>query len=113
MLQSFLEQKPIILALRCEIEIDFPNSNEWIVINQLNLLFQPFEQITKELEGDNSTLSVILPIIELLKIKFSKMVAEEHQVIPNMRLMVLDELERRFKGCELISLYCLSTLLDP
>ena len=32
--------KPIILALKTEIEMDFP---KWILINQINLLFHPFE----------------------------------------------------------------------
>ena len=53
--------------------------------------------------------SLILPIIERLKIKLSKIVGpEEHQLMTNMRSLVLDELNRRVKDNEFISLCCLS-----
>lgn len=74
------------------------------LINKLYYLFHRFEQTIKKLR-----VSLILPIIERLKIKLSNIVGpEEHQLMTNMRSLILDELNRRVKDNEFISLCCLS-----
>ena len=68
MLQRLLEQKKAITTANTECHPPFElQTQQWILAEKIVKLLKMFEKATREVSGDYSSVSVIIPIINSLK----------------------------------------------
>ena len=111
MLQRLAEQKKAITAANTEchppVELQ---TQQWTLAEKVVKLLKVFEEATREVSGDYSSASVIIPIINTLKKNITQ---EEDRGIMAMKRGMLRSLADRYGNIEQEPLCILTTVLDP
>ena len=82
-----------------------------IISNSINIL-QPFEDITKKICCNSSSIAEVIPLVTSLKKILSSSI-ETSDGISCFIETVLAEIDKRFNFAESNELYCIATFLDP
>lgn len=112
MLVSLYEQKQVLGAYATLYDLPSLTAQQWILINNIVDTLGPFADITKEVSNSQTSASVILPMLKMLRL----LLAREHEEslgIQTMRRDMLDSLNRRFVDVTSNKKLVLATILDP
>ena len=109
MLERLLEQKKAITASNAECQPPTElRSHQWVLAEKVVKLLKVFEEATREISGEYSSASIIIPIINSLKRTISQD-DDDHGIKRGMLKAISD----RYKDIELQPLCILATVLDP
>lgn len=112
MLDRILEQKKAITASNAECQPPTElRSQQWVLAEKVVKLLKVFEEATREISGEYSSASVIIPIINTLKRTISQ--DDDDHGIMSMKRGMLKAISDRYKDIELQPLCILATVLDP
>ena len=113
MLERLLEQKKAITASNAECQPPTElRSQQWVLAEKVVKLLKVFEEATREISGEYSSASVIIPIINTLKRIISQDDDDDHGIM-SMKRGMLKSISDRYKDIELQPLCILATVLDP
>ena len=111
MLQTIYEQKTALAAYATEHgSITMLSPNQIELTRKLIAALEPVEEITKMVSTDTASISVLIPLVKILKKALSK---HDDSGIQTMKLEMLTSLERRFDDIEESQLLLMATCLDP
>ena len=112
MLQTIYEQKIELAAYATEHgSITMLSPNQIELTRKLITALESVEEITKMISTDIASISVLIPLVKILKKAFSK--HDDDAGIHTMKLEMLTSLERRFDDIEESQLLLMATCLDP
>ena len=112
MLQTIYEQKTALAAYATEHgSITMLSPNQIELTRKLIAALEPVEEITKMVSTDTASISVLIPLVKILKKALSK--HDDDSGIQTMKLEMLTSLERRFDDIEESQLLLMATCLDP
>ena len=112
MLQTIYEQKTALAAYATEHgSITMLSPNQIELTRKLIAALEPVEEITKMVSTDTASISVLIPLVKILKKALSK--HDDDSGIQTMKLEMLTSLERRFDDIEESQLLLIATCLDP
>ena len=112
MLQTIFEQKTALAAYATEhggITMLTPNQIE--LTRKLIVALEPVEEITKMRSTDTASISVLIPLVNILQKALNK--HDDDLDIQTMKTEILTSLERRFDDIEESELLLIATCLDP
>ncbi|KAI4455847.1 zinc finger bed domain-containing protein 4 [Holotrichia oblita] len=116
MLSRLLEQKRVVSLYLTETTVNFENlsSTEWNILEKYIPLLKPFEEVTKIISSNFSSISEIIPHLKTLQKYLSHYIDENDQIM-QLKVILENELKTRFErfGLEQNKLFTLATLLDP
>lgn len=121
MLSRFLEEKEPVLSVLGILgtNLDIPNSNDWVIIEESSNILNIFEEITTEISAEKSvSVSKIVIFIDIMKKHVEQIIENgEHLDKPlemkRLAEKLLEQMKIRFKVYE-DNIICLeATLLDP
>lgn len=112
MLERYLSMKQAIILFCSDNEECIPLlACQWNLAEKIVSILRPFEQITRNLSSEKSTISIVIPIIKVLNNVLSKSTGLES--CDTMSKKLKDSLWQRFNLIETNEIYFLSTFLDP
>lgn len=112
MLKRLVEQQKAISAANAEANASFDLTPvQWNIAEKVIKLLQPFEEATKDISSESSSIALFIPIVNSLN-RLLQIQEEDHGIMLMKRKM-LSSMENRFGNCETQEIYCLSTILDP
>ena len=112
MLQTIYEQKTALAAYATEYgSITMLSPNQIELTRKLIAALEPVEEITKMVSTDTASISVLIPLVKILKKALSK--HDDDSGKQTMKLEMLTSLERRFDDIEESQLLLMATRLDP
>ncbi|XP_077382988.1 zinc finger BED domain-containing protein 4-like [Festucalex cinctus] len=112
MTASLLEQKTAISVYAADHQLPATlTANNWTLLEKVNTLLAPFEEITKQTTFTTSTISEVIPSVTVLKRLLAKEPPEDSG-IKTMSATLLAAVDTRFQ-IEAEPLYAVATLLDP
>ena len=112
MLERLVEQKKAIIAANTECQPPAElRTQQWNLAEKVIKLLKMFEEATREVSGEYASVSVIIPIVNILKKKFSEDV-DDHGIM-SMKRGMLKSIQDRYGDIEQESLCVLGTILDP
>src|SRR6218665_962117 len=112
MLKSLVEQKQVLGAYATEYELPNLSANQWMLINHIIDTLAPFEDATKEVSDSQTSISVVLPMLSMLR----RLLDRKHTLsegIMTMRTEMLTSLNKRFECTKENPKIVLATILDP
>ena len=112
MLRSLVEQKQVLGAYGTEHELPNLNANQWTLISNIIDTLAPFEEATKEVSDSQTSISVVLPMLSMLR----RLLDRQHTMsegIQTMRKDMLTSLNKHFAYTKDNRKIVLATLLDP
>lgn len=112
MLRSLVEQKQVLGAYATEHELPNLNTNQWTLISHIIDTLTPFEDATKEVSDSQTSISVVLPMLSMLR----RLLDRKHTMsegITTMRKDMLASLNKRFAYTKDNRKIVLATILDP
>lgn len=113
MTASLLEQKSAISVYAADHQLPATlTANDWTLLEKVNTLLAPFEEITKQISFDTSTTSEVIPSVVVLKRLLAKETTEDSG-IKTMKARLLAAVDTRFQTVEEEPLYSVATILDP
>jgi len=112
MLERLFEQKKAITASNTECQPPAElQAHQWILAEKVVKLLKVFEEATREISGDYSSTSIVIPIINTLKRTISQ--EEDDHGIMGMKRGMLRSIADRYGDIEQQPLCILATVLDP
>ena len=112
MLERLVEQKKAITASNTECQPPSElRAQQWILAEKVVKLLKVFEEATREISGDYSSASIVIPIINSLKWTISQ--EEDDHGIMGMKRGMLRSITDRYGDIEQQPLCVLATVLDP
>ena len=112
MLERLVEQKKAITASNTECQPPSElRAQQWILAEKVVKLWKVFEEATRQISGDYSSASIVIPIINSLKRKISQ--EEDDHGIMGMKRGMLRSITDRYGDIEQQPLCVLATVLDP
>ena len=112
MLERLVEQKKAITASNTECQPPTElRAQQWILAEKVVNLLKVFEEATREISGDYSSASIVIPIINSLKRTISQ--EEDDHGIMGMKRGMLRSITDRYGDIEQQPLCVLATVLDP
>ena len=100
MLERLVEQKKAIIASNAECQPPTElRSYQWVLAEKVVKLLKVFEEATREISGEYSSASVIIPIINSLKRTISQ--DDDDHGIMSMKRGMLKSIYDRYKATEL------------
>ena len=113
MTASLLEQKSAISLYAADHQLPATlTASDWTLLEKINTLLAPFEEITKQISFATSTTSEVIPSVIVLKRLLAKQTTEDSG-IKTMKATLLAAMGTRFQTVEAEPLYSVSTILDP
>ena len=113
MTASLLEQKSAISLYAADHQLPATlTASDWTLLEKINTLLAPFEEITKQISFATSTTSEVIPSVIVLKRLLAKQTTEDSG-IKTMKPTLLAAMGTRFQTVEAEPLYSVSTILDP
>ena len=119
MLEPILEQQPAICAVLMEnkdrsVQSLFPDSSEWIVIEELVGVLKPFYDTTTFFSGSKyPTFSCLSPLLyKLLEITL-KIETKDSDTLKSVKKAIATDLKERYGSTEVQSSLLMSVFLDP
>ena len=113
MTASLLEQKSAISVYAADHQLPATlTANDWTLLEKVNTLLAPFEEITKQISFATSTASEVIPSVVVLKRLLVKETMEDSG-IKTMKATLLAAVDTRFQTVEAEPLYAVATILDP
>ena len=97
MLDRLLENKRAVVLFATETAIVTLTSNELSLMEKVIRLLQPFEEYTKLMSKNNSSVSEVIPAVTVLKKFLSKDDGDKTAGVRTMRDELGASLERRFE----------------
>lgn len=110
MLERIQEQKLALAAYAAQQELTIPTHNQWVLIEKLINILEPFHFVTKELSSDNSTLADVIPTVTAIVMSLADM---PDAGVGTVKDELLSDVRSRFEHMESESLYAVATLIDP
>ncbi|KAK7004708.1 zinc finger BED domain-containing protein 4 [Biomphalaria glabrata] len=111
MLKRLLEQRRAITLYCAENEtLSNLSPSQWSVGEKVAVL-QPFEEVTREVSAAAASISIVIPLVHVLK-TFPLREGND-KGIKNMKSTLLECLNSRFENLDNNRLYSIATLLDP
>lgn len=116
MLERLIEQKRAVSLYIAECDEKNKKAltlttSQWVLATRIVAILQPFEQLTREISGNNSCFSVILPAVQAILLYVQKDVCDEG--IKKTVSELVASMTRRFSDLYENSLYAVSAGLDP
>ena len=112
MLERLVEQKKAITASNTECQPPTElRAQQWILAEKVVKLLKVFKEATREISGDYSSASIVIPIINSLKRTISQ--EEDDHGIMGMKRGMLRSITDRYGDIEQQPLCVLATVLDP
>lgn len=113
MLERILKNKDsLCLYASTSNKISQITSEEWILVEKLITLLQPFEEITRELSAANVSISSVIPLLATLEKVIDEYNASD-ECIRNTILVLKQEMRHRFSHLENDILFATATFIDP
>ncbi|XP_050309320.1 zinc finger BED domain-containing protein 4-like [Anthonomus grandis grandis] len=112
MIKRIYEQKRALTVYAADHNVDNLTSNQWVLLESLINLLQPFEEITKKMSSNKALISEVLPTVVTLKKYLMKDQAEFFGV-GTMKQIVFDQISKRFDVLFKNKFFVISTILDP
>lgn len=113
MIASLLEQKSAISVYAADHQLPATlTANDWTLLEKVNTLLAPFEEITKQVSFATSTALEVIPSVVVLKRLLVKETTEDSG-IKTMKATLLAAVDTRFQNVEAEPLYAVATILDP
>lgn len=113
MTESLLEQKRSLSAYAADYDLPATlSANQWALLEKVNIVLAPFEEITKQISFATSTASEVIPSVVVLKRLLARETAEDSG-IKTMKATLLAAVDTRFQTVEKEPQYAVATLLDP
>lgn len=113
MLERLNEQKSAISLYAAEYgDINSLTGNQWILLEKLLNLLQPFEAITKEVSSTKCSISVAIPMVKTLQLYLSKS-GDNFSGVGTIKDVLVQNLDKRFASLENNENYVIATALDP
>ncbi|CAG4997075.1 unnamed protein product [Parnassius apollo] len=113
MLERILKNKDsLCLYASTSNKISQLTSEEWILVEKLITLLQPFEEITRELSASNVSISSVIPLLATLEKVIDEYNASD-ECIRNTILVLKQEMRHRFSHLENDILFATATFIDP
>ena len=111
MLQAIIEQKMAIAAYSSEYRIPQLTATQLEIAAKVIEVLEPFEEITKAVSSNASTISLVIPFVRMLH----RTLKEQHndKGIQSMKDEILKSLQKRFSDITDNYSLVLATLLDP
>lgn len=112
MFKSLVEQKQVLGAYATEYELPNLSANQWMLINHIIDTLAPFEDARKEVSDSQTSISVVLPMLSMLR----RLLDRKHTMsegIMTMRKEMLTSLNKRFECTKENRKIVLATILDP
>lgn len=112
MIKRIQEQKrPLnIYAAEADNNLHILTANQWMLMEPLLNLLQPFEEITKKMSSNEAFISEVLPTIVTLK---KYLMESTFCGVGTMKDILYEEILRRFDALFKNKYYIISTVLDP
>ena len=113
MLQRIVRLKPALVQTLINLEdvgMEF-NRNEWDTMEKVIRVLRPFEEATRWLSREDSSISMTIPIVTTI-IKSLETEASNDTGILTMKRNMKTAMEIRFKDIETEEHYTIATLLD-
>lgn len=111
MIERLLEQrKAIIVYMADHSNIASLKEHQWGVLEKLNNILKPFEEMTKELSRDTACASIVIPAVRLIVCALETVSDEGVQTT---KAELLGSMRRRFGNVEENMLLTAATVLDP
>ena len=119
MLKRFLEQESALKAVlpqtKCAIEI---TNSDWLLLERVVEILGMFEEVTKQFEEDNASLSIVIPLILMLRNWVTEELQNRNQDSVEKLLQYLQKgLDVRFLTILIdprsITTHMMATILDP
>jgi len=61
--QHLLEQKKAVISYSVEYDLPaLPSKNQWSLLEKLVTLLEPFEELTRQISPDDTTLAEVIPL---------------------------------------------------
>ncbi|XP_059912139.1 zinc finger BED domain-containing protein 4-like [Gadus macrocephalus] len=106
MTASLLEQKSAISLYAADHQLPATlTASDWTLLEKINTLLAPFEEITKQISFATSTTSEVIPSVIALKRLLAKQTTEGSG-IKTMKATLLAAMGTRFQTVEAEPLYC-------
>ena len=113
MTASLLEQKSAISLYAADHQLPATlTASDWTLLEKINTLLAPFEEITKQISFATSTTSEVIPSVIVLKRLLAKQTTEDSG-IKTMKATLLAAMGTRFQTVEAEPLYSVSTIMNP
>lgn len=114
MLERILKNKDsLCLYASTSNKISQLTSEEWILVEKLITLLQPFEEITRELSAANVSISSVIPLLATLEKVIDEYDASGECIrIRNTILVLKQEMRHRFSHLENDILFATATFID-
>lgn len=113
MLRSLLEQRRTLAAYAVDFQLPaFLSIHQWTLIENMIIILDPCEQLTKDISSFSATTADVFPSIEVLKRLLNKTVATDHGV-KTSKSIVLQAIEQRFSHIYREPLFYFTTIVDP
>lgn len=87
------------------------HAQRWTLMEDVLKVLRPFEELTREISGENACISTVLPAVMMLK-RYVHNETGDHG-IKQMKTRLLKSLQDRFEGSEQNSHLVVATSLDP
>lgn len=115
MLNRLNEQRVAVQAVLPELNISYDlNTQQWILLQQVVQILKYFEEVTKALSNNDTTLADAIPLVnslfKALELEGSKSV---DQAVGNMAAKLTTKLSERLGALEDKDSYILATAVDP
>ncbi|XP_067949865.1 zinc finger BED domain-containing protein 4-like [Watersipora subatra] len=111
MISRMIEQKKALVGYDSEygLPVHLLNS-EWIIAENLLRMLEPFQRTTKEFSHNGSSVSQVIPFIEILKLEIENQ--ESGSVVQAAKEIMAKKLASRFQPAYSNQTYIVATLLD-
>lgn len=108
-----IEQKRALAAYAVDFELPaFLTPHQWILIENMVTIFNPCEQLTKDISSASATAADVIPSIQALRRLLNRPVSTDHGV-KTSKSTLLEAVEQRFNHIYTEGLFFLATILDP
>lgn len=113
MISRLLEQKRPVSLYLAETSVNFENlsTEQWKILEKSIELLKPFEEITKIISSNCSSISEVIPHLKILQ-KYLEIYNDGNKEIMEMKVLLENDLKSRF-DVEYNKIFTLATLLDP
>lgn len=113
MLRTLLEQKRVLGVYGSEHDLPANlSANQWGLIENMLVLLQPFEELTREISYEKATAADVIPAITVLK-RLLERSANTDRGVGTAKTTLSEAMERRLGSIYQEPLYTLATILDP
>lgn len=113
MTASLLEQKSALSLYAADHQLPATlTASDWTLLEKINTILAPFEEITKQISFATSTVSEVIPSVVVLKRLLAQQTTEDTG-IKTMKATLLAAMDTRFQTIEEDPLYSVATILDP